>query len=83
MFIVNFIFGLLIATAGVLVVKYNRQVTHMFPKSRWLEQNVGMGATFGMYYLVGFIIIIYGALMMLSLHDNVTDAIFGPVFNSL
>jgi hypothetical protein len=83
MFIANFFFGLLIVTAGILGVRYNSQITHMFPKSQFLEQRVGMGATFWLFYGFAFLAIIFGFLMMFSLHDDVLQAIFGPIADAL
>ena len=83
MFIANFFVGTIIVIVGVLMVKYNAKVTHLFPKSSFLERRVGQGATFGLFYVVAFLAIIFGFLMMFSLHDNVLDAIFGPIVDAL
>ena len=83
MFIANFFLGALLVVLGILGVRYNAQITHMFPKSMFLENRVGMGSTFWLFYLIAFLVIIFGFLMMFSLHDDVIGAIFGPIFDAL
>lgn len=83
MFIANFFFGVLIVFAGIMGVRYNANITHMFPKSGFLERRVGMGATFMLFYLLAFFAIAFGFLMMFSLHDDVLGAIFGPIADAL
>lgn len=83
MFIVNFFLGLLIVVMGAFGFKYNAKITHLFPKSQFLEQRVGMGATFGLFYFVAALVVVYGFALMFSLHDNLINAIFGPILRAL
>ena len=83
MFIGNFFLGLLMVAGGALMVKYNGRITMMFGRSPGMEKYLGRGAMFIAFYLLAAFFIFYGFLLTFSLHDDFTNAVFGPVFDSL
>lgn len=79
MFIVNFVFGLIIVAAGAAGIKYNGPIVHMFGTNNIFERKLGQGMTFVIFQLLAFLVILFGFLMMFSLHDDVLTVIFSPL----
>lgn len=81
MFITNFIFGLLIIGVGVLMLKFNFQVSNMFSHNNVFERYMGSGATYFVMQVVSVLAVIFGLLMMFSLHDNLISWLVSPLTN--
>lgn len=79
MFITNFIFGLLIAGVGVLLLKFNFQVSNMFSRNNVFEQYLGSGSTYFVMQVVSVLVVIFGLLMAFSLHDNLLSWVTSPL----
>ncbi len=78
MFILNFLFGLLLVTAGVVGLKINYQLVNMFGRNNIFERKLGPGMTYPVFQFLAILVILFGTLTMFSLHDNVLDFILSP-----
>lgn len=83
MFIVNFIFGLIIVGIGVLLLKYNFQVSNMFSHNNVFERYMGSGATYFVMQILAVLTVIFGLMMSFSLHDNLLNWVTSPLRNLL
>lgn len=81
MFITNFIFGLIIIGIGVLLLKFNFQVSNMFSHYNAFERYLGSGATYMVMQVMAVLAVIFGLLMMFSLHDNLVGWLLSPLTN--
>src|SRR5690606_7425202 len=81
MFITNFIFGLLIVAIGVVMLKFNFQVSNMFSHNNVFERYMGSGATYFVMQVMSVLAVIFGLLMMFSLHDNLLSWLTSPLRN--
>lgn len=79
MFITNFIFGLLVVGIGVLLLKFNFQVSNMFSHNNVFERYLGSGMTYVVMQIAAVFVIIFGFLMAFSLHDNLLRWITSPL----
>jgi len=83
MTIANFIYGLLVITAGVLMVKYNYRLTNLFGRNNFFERRLGSGSTYLVMQILAILTIIFGTLWAVSMHDNVVRWLVSPITNLL
>ena len=83
MLITNFFFGLLVVAAGVLGIKFNFKLVNLFGRNNIFEQKLGAGTTYPMFQLFAILTILFGILLMFSLHDNVLNFILAPLIELL
>ena len=81
MIIANIFTGLIIVAAGVLTLKYNFQVANLFGRSNWFERNLGSGSTYLVLKLASVLLMIFGLLMVVGLHDNLLRVFLSPLSN--
>ena len=78
MFVVNFVLGLMIVIAGVVAVKMNFRIVQLFSRDNVFERKLGPGSTYLVFQLVAILAILFGGLMMFSLHDNILEFLLRP-----
>lgn len=66
---------------GVAGIRYNGEIVHTFGSNNVFERKLGQGATFLVFQFLAILVILFGFLMVLSLHDNFLDFIFAPLRN--
>jgi hypothetical protein len=82
-FIVNFILGLIIVGLGIVSIVYNYQLVNTFGRNNWFERHIGPGTTYPVFKLFSMLAILFGFMMMISLHDNMLEFLFSPLTNLL
>jgi hypothetical protein len=80
MFIANFFFGLIVMAIGVLMLKYNYQISNMFNVDMF-SRVLGSGGTFLIMQLVAILVLLFGFLLAFSLHDDILGWLFSPLDN--
>jgi ABC-type multidrug transport system permease subunit len=83
MIIANFFVGLIIVTIGVLMVRFNFQITNFFGRDNWIEKKLGGGSLYFVMKFVAIAVILFGLLMMVSFHDNFLRWLFNPILDAL
>ncbi len=76
-----FFLGLLIIIAGVLSVKYNRQIADSFGESG-IANMIGPGNKYGVFKLYSIIAILIGLIIMFGLHTFFINLIISPFLNT-
>mgnify|MGYP001120859907 CR=1 FL=1 len=74
--------GLILIVAGVLLIKYNYQVSNNLRIS-FAEQHMGSGGSYLLWKIIGVVVIIAGLTVMFGLSDNVLAWIFSPLTNAV
>jgi hypothetical protein len=62
----RFVWGTIWVIIGILLMRYTFQITNLFGKVAWAEQNLkgGFGGTYTLWRLVGLVIIILAMFYM-------------------
>ena len=79
MFVADFLSGILIIAVGVVGVKYNAQITRTFGNNEWINHYLGPSATYGLFMILAFGVIVYGFLTMFGLSDDVIQTVLAPL----
>ena len=76
--------GLVGIAIGVLVLKYTYPLVNFFGKASWAEKyfSGGLGGTYFLFKLIGILIILFSALYMVGILDNLLGPA-GSVFGGL
>ena len=67
--ITRIIIFLLSCLSGFFLLKYTLSWVSWVGKSQWVENRVGAGATYGMWKIIGILIIILGFLVLIGQID--------------
>ncbi len=78
----NIILGLLIIGAGILILKYNYQVSNSLRIS-FAEQHMGSGGSYTLWKILGIFIVIGGLTVIFGIYDEIIGFILSPVTNAL
>ena len=79
MFVTNMIVGLLLCGVGAIALQMNYRLTNLFGRNNVFERKLGPGSTYFVFQVLAVGLTIFGALMTVSLHDNVLRLIFSPL----
>ena len=72
-----FFLGLLIIIAGVISVKYNRQIADSFGDSG-IANMIGPGNKYGVFKIYSVVAILIGLFIMFGLHEYFLNLIISP-----
>lgn len=72
-----FIIGLIIIIAGVVSVKYNRQVTDSFGSSA-VASKLGAGSKYDVFKIYSIIAILVGLVIMFGLYKPILELLASP-----
>jgi magnesium-transporting ATPase (P-type) len=79
MSIANIFWGLILIAIGVLMLKFNFQLTRMFSNNNWFERNLGSGSTYIVMQMASVFIIFYAILLIFGLSDNFLSWLVSPL----
>jgi len=79
MSVTTFILGLLMLVSGVLMLKYNYQITNNFGSSATLDRYLGPGREYAFFKLLALLLIIIGFFTMFGLSDNLMNFLLSPL----
>ncbi len=82
-FFLNFIFGILIVCIGAAGIKFNHKIVNTFGRNNWFERKLGPGTTYPLFQLLSILVIFFGFMMMISLHDNLLEFLLTPLTSLL
>jgi len=74
--------GLLMVVGGVLILRYNYQVSNSLPIG-FAEQHLGPGGTYLVWKVLSIVIIVAGFSVMFGFYDNILGWMLSPVTNVL
>lgn len=82
----RFFWGLIGIIIGVLLLKYTYSLSQTFGKFDWAEKYFtgGLGGTYFFYKIAGVLVILFSALYMFGILDNLLgpiSGVFGGVKN--
>jgi hypothetical protein len=75
----HLIFGVLAIGLGALTVKYTYQLVNFTGRQMWIEKYTGQGTTYGVFKIVGVLIIVGGILYATGFGTAVLEFIFSPL----
>ena len=78
----QFLLGAILIAVGILLLKYNYQVTNNLRIS-FAEQHMGSGGSYLLWKIIAVVVIIAGLTVMFGFHDNVLEWIFSPITNAV
>jgi hypothetical protein len=80
----RFVWGVITIIIGMLVMRYNFQITNTFGKVGWAENHLGggLGGTYVMWKLVGLLLVILGLLYMFNVMGFILDPLT-PLFGGV
>jgi uncharacterized membrane protein YphA (DoxX/SURF4 family) len=72
--------GLIMVVGGVLLLKYNYQVSNNLRIS-FAEQHMGSGGSYLLWKIIGVVVVIAGITVVFGFSDNILAWIFSPITN--
>jgi hypothetical protein len=76
------ILGVLIVVGGVLLLKYNYQVTNSMPIG-FAEQHMGSGGSYLLWKILSILVIFAGLTVVFGVYDNILAWLVSPLTNAV
>jgi hypothetical protein len=73
--------GLAMVGFGLLTLKYTFWLHNTTGPQSWIERYLGSGSTYGVYKILGVLLVIIGVLVGTGFGDNVMGFFFAPLVN--
>jgi hypothetical protein len=76
------ILGILISAGGVLLLKYNYQVSNSLPIG-FAERHMGSGGTYLAWKILALVVIFIGLSVTFGVYDNILAWLVSPLTNAV
>jgi hypothetical protein len=79
MVVANIFLGFILIAVGVIMLKFNFQLTNTVGRNNVFERRLGNGSTYVVMQLVSLLTILWGFFLIFGLHDNVLGWLLSPI----
>jgi len=77
----NIFLGFILIAIGVVMLKFNFQLTNTIGRNNVFERRLGSGSTYVVMQVAAMLTILWGFFLIFGLHDNVLGWLLSPLTN--